>query len=192
MTPLEFKNQWKLGGDILNKISPNRISEFKLSKSVFDFLTLAGLPDDAAPFLIFSKDSDDPFYGVHRLTKMYEFLEVEFDKYIRIGSCNDGDPIVINTSKNDQIEYLDHEDNFASSFFNSSFNAMAKSLIAYRNFVNTILVENGDEALLNSNFTDSQFSSLKLAIQRADDQTYLKDGFWKTQIEMDLEMRNED
>lgn len=191
MKPEEFKQIWTSKEDNLNPINVDRLNGLGLSKTSIEFLKTAGLPESAAPFLSFMKDSDDIYEGINKLTKVYDFLEPEFDKYVVIGSCNDGDPIVINTENNDQIEHLDHEDYFSSRPFNSNISALADSLVAYSNFVSLLIAEKGEDSYFDSNFTDKEFEKLKLDLKIADSKIMENNGFWAEQIEMDLEMRED-
>ncbi|WP_036153804.1 SUKH-4 family immunity protein [Maribacter forsetii] len=191
MKPEEFKDIWTSEEDILNPINANRLNGLGLSETSIEFLKIAGLPRSAAPFLSFVTDSDDIYKGIKKLTNVYDFLEPKFDKYIVIGDCNDGDPIVINTEKNDQIEHLDHEDYFSSRLFNSDISSMTDCLIAYRNFVERVQKENGENAFMNSNFSDELFEKLKSDLNLADSKIMENNGFWAEQIEMDLEMRED-
>jgi hypothetical protein len=191
MKPEKFKHIWTSQEDKLNPISLNRLNGLGLSKLSIEFLETAGLPESAAPFLSFAKDTDDIYEGINKLTKVYGFLEPEFEKYVVIGSCNDGDPIVINTENNDQIEHLDHEDYFSSRLFNSNISALADSLVAYRNFVSLLIAEKGEDAYFDSNFTDKEFEKLKLDLKMADSKIMENNGFWAEQIEMDLEMKED-
>ena len=189
MTPEQFKNNWTKIEDNFSSIREDRLSGFGLIQSTIDLLTISGLPKDAAPYLSFCNDSDDLYDGINKLTTQYDFLEPEFDKYIVIGSCNDGDPIAINTEKNDQVECLDHEDYFTPQLFNSSIYSLVNCLIAYRDFIITIQNENGEDAYINSDFTNEQFEKLKLEITQADNRVLTEKGFWYQQLEMELEMR---
>ncbi|MDO6471702.1 SUKH-4 family immunity protein [Maribacter sp. 1_MG-2023] len=191
MKPEEFKKLWTSNEEKLNPISTNRLNELGLRDASIQFLNTVGLPESAAPFLSFVTDSDDLYKGIHKLTKIYEFLEPEFDKYIVIGSCSDGDPIVVNTESEDRIEYLDHEDYFSPKPFNSNFSSLTDSLIAYKKFIDRVLKENGEDAIMNSNFSDEQFEALKLELLLADSKIIKQDGFWLEQIEMELEMRKD-
>lgn len=191
MKPEEFKHIWTSQEDNLNPISLNRLNGLGLSKASIDFLKTAGLPESSAPFLNFIKDTDDIYKGINKLTKVYTLLEPEFEKYVIIGSCNDGDPIVINTDDNDQIEHLDHEDYFSSKPFNSNISALADSLVAYRNFVSLLIAEKGEDAYFDSNFTDKELEKLKYDLKIADSKIMKKNGFWAEQIEMELEMRED-
>ena len=156
-----------------------------------DFLTQAGLPVDAAPFLTFVDNSEDKYQGIARLTDQYDFLEEEFKKWIVIGSCSDGDPIAINIEANDQIDWLDHDNYFAPGFFNSSIEALADCLIIYRDFISVVQQENGEGAFINGDFTDNQFETMKRNLLKTDEKALADNGFWKEQLDMDLAMRTE-
>ncbi|USD25793.1 SUKH-4 family immunity protein [Flagellimonas marinaquae] len=191
MTPEDFKQKWTSIEDNLNPISAERLRGLGLCCETIEFLVNSGLPDSASPFLSFSENSEDLFDGVHKLNKVYDILEPEFEKYVVIGSCSDGDPIVVNTKQGDRIEFLDHEDYFSSRIFNSDISRLAKCLLAYRNFVDTILEENGEDAYLDSDFTDDQFEKLKDEIQLADSKAMENGAFWAIQLQMDLDLREE-
>lgn len=191
MTPEKFKRKWTATGDVLSPIAGERLKELDLKEDTKAFLINAGLPIDAAPFLSFATDTDDLIYGINKLVRQYDFLEPEFEKYVVIGSCSDGDPIAINTENNYQVEWLDHDDYFSSQFFNSSIEAMAVCLLAYREFVETVQQENGEDAFLDANFTDEQFDILIQKIREADGRAVSEEGFWKEQLEMDLEAREQ-
>ena len=68
---------------------------------------------------------------------------------------------------------------------------MADCLIAYRNFVERVQKENGEEAFMNSDFSDEQVELLKKDLYMADSRIMENNGFWIEQIEMDLEMRED-
>jgi hypothetical protein len=189
MTAQEFKKIWTNTGDILTPFTSSRLLRLDLKPATIDFLTQAGLPIDAAPFLTFAENSDDKYKGIIRLTDQFDFSEEEFRKWIVIGSCSDGDPIAINVDANDQIEWLDHENYFEPAFFNSSIETMVNCLVVYRDFVLTIQKENGEDAFMNSNFTDLQFETMKSNLLKADNNALVNDGFWKHQLDLDLSLR---
>jgi len=191
MNRIEFKNKWIEEESNLNQIRKSNLQGLNLSINTIEFLHYSGLPEDASPFLSFNKDSEDIFESAQKLTTLYDFVEKEFEKYIVIGSCNDGDFIVINTNENDQIECLDHENNFSSEFFNTNINNLAACLLAYRNFVNMTIIENGEDAYLESNFSDEAHNQLKTNLFLADKLIESNKGFWYDQINMELELRND-
>ncbi len=191
MTPEQFRHIWTANEDNLSVFSTVSLVGLNLKQPTIDFLTVAGLPFDAAPFLSFVQNKADSYNTINKLTKHYDFLEPEYDKYVVIGSCRDGDVIAINTDDNDQIVWLDHEDYFSSSFFNSSINSLAECLVIYRDFVKTILNNNGENAYMNADFTDEQFETLKQKLLKADRKAIIEDGFWKSDLEMELAMRQD-
>ena len=191
MTAEQFKTTWSSIENNLSALKEEGLSDLNLSESTIDFLRTSGLPSDAAPFLTFCKDTNDVFEGINKLTTQYDFLEPEFGKYVVIGSCGNGDPIAIDTENNDLIVLLDHEDNFSSTFFNSSIFTLAECLVVYRDFVLTINKENGEDALMNSEFSDEQFEKLEQQIKAADNNAFTEIGFWKEQLEMELILRQD-
>jgi len=138
MTPQEFKEIWTSTGDGLSPLTLTRLHGLNLKPKTVEFLTLAGLPRDAAPYLSFVDNSADKYRGIIRLTDQFDFLEDEFKKWVVIGSCSDGDPIAVNTESNDRIDWLDHDNYFEPGFFNSSIEALVGCLIIYRDFVTVV------------------------------------------------------
>ena len=191
MTPTEFIKIWTNTGDKVIPISPSRLHGLDLKQSTIEFLIVSGLPDSAAPMLSFIDNSDDSYKTIGRLTHKFDFLGSEFDKYICIGSCSDGDPVVINTDLDDQIEWLDHDDNYTSGFFNSSIESLAECLIICRDFVSRVQKENGQEAFINGYFTDDQFEKFKSQLIKADNRIFMETGFWKEELEMYMAMRDD-
>jgi hypothetical protein len=191
MTPQEFKNIWTSTGDKLSPLTERRLVGLNLRPSTIEFLTTSGLPVDAAPFLTFADNSADKYKGIVRLTDQFDFLEDEFKKWIVIGSCSDGDAIAINVERNDQIDWLDHDNYFEPAFFNSSIEALADCLVIYRQFIQDIQRENGEDAYLEGNFSDKQFELLKNNLLKVDSRALDDNGFWKEQLDMDLAMRED-
>lgn len=187
MDGLQFKKVWlQLSDDNLH--APYTLKEHShLTNETIFFLYQTGLPKDAAPFLSFDSTKD-----LKRITDIFNFLDSSYKRFTHIGSNSEGDPIVINTSNNDSIELLDHENNFSSTFFNSNINALASSLVAYQRFVSTVLNENGESAILNSNFTDAQYAKLRKELLFSDKNILIQKGFWMSELEILLANREND
>ncbi|MDP2388499.1 MAG: SUKH-4 family immunity protein [Bacteroidota bacterium] len=190
MTAQEFKNVWETSDHSLRPLSIDRFKGLNLQQTTIDFLTIAGLPANVAPYLSFVRDTSDIYDGINRLTKQYDTLEKEFDKYVTIGVDGSGNLIVLNTEMNDRVEWLDHED-FSPRYMNNSINELGELLIVYRSFVDQIQQENGEDAYLDANFTDTQLETLKQKMEQVDGNALTEDGFWKVEIEMLLENRKE-
>ena len=194
MTPQKFRNNWTNIEHRLSPLASKRLERFNLSKSAFDFLNIAGLPTYAEPNLSFAKDIDDEFYGINKLTELYDLFDrkADYEKYVVIGSCHDGNVIAINTDKNDQIEELDHEDFFSSKFFNTSINLLADFLILYRDFEISVWVgKDPKDGMQFFNFTDTQFETLQEIMLNVDERALITDGFWKSELNGLLSNRQE-
>jgi hypothetical protein len=190
LTVEQFRILWE-ADEHLSKFSKEDLAKFNLNDATASFLSIAGLPSSAAPFLTFVQTGGDKFNSICKLRELYDFLEQEFDKYVYIGYDGSGNPIVINTSNNDKIEWLDHEDMFSSNYFNSSINALGSCLIAQMAFIETVNKENGNDAYFNSDFTDSQFEKFRNDIETADLQCLIEEGFWKDCLDVELSMREQ-
>lgn len=201
MTPQIFRTSWTNTDEHLLPLSKSRLDKFDLRKATSDFLHIAGLPRYCEPNLSFVNDTDDIFYGINKLTDQYDYLTEEcdpeednpdFEKYIVIGSCRDGDVIAINTADHDKIVELDHEDSFSSMYFNSSIETLAEFLIFYRDFETEVLQDKNPED--NSqcfNFSDEQFERLKSKMYLVDPEAITEQGFWNEQLEIMLALRQE-
>ncbi len=192
MTPQKFKDGWTNIEHSLSPLTPERLNRFHFSKSTFDFLTIAGLPTYCEPNLSFANDTNDKFYGINKLNEVYDLFDrkADYEKFVIIGSCHDGNVIAINTDENDEIEELEHEDLFSSTFFNSSINLLADFLILYRDFENSIWVDKDRKDTMQFfNFTDNQFETLREIMLHIDEKAVLNDGFWKSELEGLLSIR---
>ena len=194
MTSQKFKESWTSAEFPLVPLTPCRLERFKLSKSSLEFLTQAGFPKYGGPDLSFVNDSDEKFEGISKVTEIYDLFDktTDYEKYIVIGYCNDGNIIAINTDKYDQLEELDHGDLFAPNFFNSSLNSLAAFLVLYRDFENSVLVDKDpDDGMLFFNFTDSQFETLRELMLQIDERAVMTEGFWKNELDGMLSTREE-
>lgn len=193
MTPEEFKNSWRDTDQPLSPISPVRLFDFNMQPGTNAFLVKSGLPVYASPLISFAEDSDDIYHGIAKFTVQFDTGDQRdaFDKYIVIGSCHEGDVIVVNTADKDVIELLDHNDNYKPLFFNTSINHLADFLIIYRDFEDDIMKEQGDEGIMNSLFTDAQFEQLKERMMGIDERALTENGFWKGELELLLSERQD-
>jgi len=163
-----------------------KLSSFSLKPQTIDFLKI-GLPKHVAPYISF-KTGDKLSNSIETLNRIYD-IQDEFEKYVVIGADGSGNPIAINTTNNDTVEWLDHEDYFSSSYFNSSIETMLSFFMIYEDFLKTILLENGEDAVLNSNFTDEQFIDMKNKMLLVDAKAVNELGFWNEELETELANR---
>lgn len=176
MSHENLKEIW-IKGDILYgdfySYKSEKIEPLGLNKRTVDFFVRVGLPSDASPFLSFVEEFSF-------VTDIYSFLDNSFKRLIHIGSDGGGNPIVINIDKNDQIEVLDHENNFAPLFINSTIEDFFYFLLYYRDFVTTVNQKN-EFAFLDSDYSESDVLNLKNILE-AKNSYDANIGFWKHEI----------
>lgn len=171
---------------------PERIGRFNFNPSTGAFLRRVGLPEDAAPFLNFVKNSDIRYQGMMKLTDYYDFLEPAYGKYVVIGSDSSGDEMVIDTTDACKIKLLDHENNFAERLMNTSIEQLHRSLTIYGDFVDEVIRENGEEAFIEGNFNDAQWRVLKQRLTENDPHAMHPDCFWYQELELLIANRDTD
>ena len=174
--------------------SARRIEKLGFNDSTATFLKTFGLPKVAAPFLSFSKDNDEKYEGILKLTDYFDFLETGFENYIVIGSTGNGDEIVIDIKDDCKIKVLDHEDNFTEEFANNSIDKFANGIIIYQDFVKTVIKENGEDALIDCKYNDSHINDLKQKMISNDKDSMNQSCFWSLEIEeliANINMTNE-
>ncbi|MBL7946636.1 MAG: SUKH-4 family immunity protein [Flavobacteriales bacterium] len=183
MRPEEFKERWDSSGEATVPMKASDLRALDLNDDSVAFLSIAGLPEAAAPFLSFAEGSGTPNYCV-RLTKRFNFLQQDFDRYVSIGSDGSGDPIAIDTSDGDCIVALDHEDGFAKRYMNSSLDSLAVFLLGFRDFVQGLMASKGSSAFMNGDFTREDLEALHSKFQKVDPRALVEGHFWETELQM--------
>lgn len=131
------------------KYSEKRVQKFGFNNETSTFLITTGLPEEATPFMGFSKDNDKQYDGLMKITDYFDFLDSDFDKYVVIGFNGYGDNIVIDLIDECSIKYLNHDNNYSEVFINSSIVQFAKALMLYRDFIDTEIHKNNEINLIN-------------------------------------------
>ncbi len=181
MSPEEFKENWEVTGEAIVSMPSSHLDGLGLNPQSVSFLSIAGLPDGASPFLSFAQRGGSSSYCV-RLTELYDFLPPEHERYISIGFDGSGNPVAIDTADDDRVVWLDHEDDFAKSYMNASVSSLAQFLLMYRDFVLTLLKSKGDDAFLDGDFTQEEFDSLRSKLEDADPIALKQGHFWEMEL----------
>lgn len=186
-----FQSSWNEAEVRLSPISPDRLRRFPISPQTNDFLAMVGLPKYAPGYLSFAEDSDDKVFGIVKLIEQYDFFgeEPNYERYVVIGSCRDGDAIAIDTSDHDTIWELDHEDLFNAKFFNSSIESLAHFLKCYQQFETSVVAEYKLDRFRKGYFTDEQFEQLRNKMLEIDERAVTVESFWKDELEIMLARR---
>jgi len=183
MSPQAIAAYWHTLGDPLVAYAPQALAHLGLAPATQDLLATVGLPRDTAPYLSF----DD---SLKRVSTTYN-LPSAFAQFVQLGTDGLGNPIVLNTSLNAYVEWLDHDDRFATHYINCSLQAFMASLVAYRRFIEDLLATRGEDAYLDADFTNEQLTILQQHLTEADAQALAEDGFWRLEISTLLTNRAE-
>ncbi len=180
MTPVEFKNAWEKTEGKTSPIPSSQLVGLGLNDATRAFLTESGFPEEAAPLLTFVQASGDLNERIGRIEERWG-LGADAAKYIRIGSNGCGNLIVVNTAQLDRVECLDHENQFESTFMNTSVQTLAAFILHYTQFIDQIRLENGPDAFLDSNFSEAQVNALRMNMVLTD-KLATEIGFWSEEL----------
>ena len=138
-----------------------------------------GLPDSAPPFVSFDRKE------LKTIREVYS-TDHSNDKFlVDIGSDGAGNPICIDTQNDCEIVALDHEDNFSARFVNTSVQELFAFLTIYKEFGDKLREARGDDAFIDSNFTDDELNELIGLLNRVDKKALADGGtLWSREIEI--------
>lgn len=173
----ELIKNWK--SDELYKFDVHDISGKGLNEAAAGFLSIVGLPTSAAPFLSFAGDSERE---LDNISDIYETEEDRHRYFLGIGSDGAGDPVCLDLRNECQVVTLNHEEDFEPTFMNSSVSELFQFLTLYKRFVEEVIRENGEDAFLDANFTDSQYEELKKAMEAVDNKALRTNTFWAQEL----------
>jgi hypothetical protein len=183
MTNSEIKAYWLSEGQEVTIFSPAILQPLLLQEHTEKFLSIVGLPSEAAPYLSFSTNTQGSWNSIARIIDIDTALDSSFKNFIQIGSDGSGNAIAIDTEKNDIIELLDHDNGFKLIFINSSIESFAFSLVAYSRFISSVLASGEENSYFDTHFTDEQFNLLKNRLILADND-FDKSEFWYSELDM--------
>jgi hypothetical protein len=170
MDASSFKSAWEANGDMLSTFPDEWLSSAKLPVHAKEFLRLAGLPSDAAPFLSFLPDNLD-------------WLQSEasaLNHYSAVGSDGAGNPIILDGDGT--LWLLDHERSLQRSYMNRSLESLAESLLAYRGLVENAQAANGEDAFLDGRIPESLIDRFAAVAEEVDDQALRPGAFWASEL----------
>jgi hypothetical protein len=139
MSPAEFVQAWLAGASEYDEglvtAAPEALATVDIPESAKTFLTEAGLPDAAAPYLSFQELQNE------RLLTLAAAHDRAHDEAAHtvycIGGNGSGDPIGVNAAG--QVWVFNHDADFDRTFVNSSVAQLAACLLAYRQLVADIV-----------------------------------------------------
>lgn len=187
MGSLEFKKAWQPDDNFRwTDIDPEELAQTDLSDQTKSFLA-KGFPEDAAPFLNFGLRSYDwkfynmetyPHYSHHQLGSIGRHFWL-------FGSDGSGNPICLDSAQHDRIILLDHESGFEiMDTMNDHVVKLAQSLLLYRNFINTVNREYGEDGFFDVKYTLNHVSMLKDDFLKINPKLFDNSSFWEQELDM--------
>lgn len=178
ITPQEFLDSWDKETYGLVEYDNKAIDSFSLSQESKDFLSKAGLPESASPFLTFECTAKG---GGGRLTEKYDDSDPLYSKYIYVGFTGSGNPICID-EEDDEVIYIDLDNENEEVFINSSIAQFAESLLAYVDFIKKIKAENGRSAFLERKATKDSLEWIANRLEEIDADSLSQGSFWEEEL----------
>jgi hypothetical protein len=179
VTPHEFQRDWCDDVDeVLIAFPTSSLKGVPFSEQTKSFLVDVGLPDSASPFLGFGPQRDAT---VPRLDLMWQ-LDSSFSVFWVIGSNGSGDPICIDTSDQDAVVYLNHDNRFCKVLMNSSLAQLATSLLAFRKLIRESQARNGEDAFLDGDIPADVKHELAGRLKKCDPLAYNPGCFWFDEV----------
>lgn len=184
MNPIEFKKIWMQDdSERWTEFPVEQVEKSNLNDETKDFLKV-GFPEDSAPFLGFGLRSYDwEFNNIGDYYSDYG-LDDKTKNYWIFGSDNSGNPICIDSSDNDKLILLDHEQDFEIiQTMNKNISELASSMLLFRNFIEKINSELGEDGFFDSKFTENHLTELENDFKKLNPDYYIESSFWDSEIE---------
>jgi SUKH-4 immunity protein len=174
ISPADLKAAWTAAGDVLLPYSEAAVAAAPIPDDAKRFLIDVGLPDQAAPFLIFSASralrSADVEYG----------LDKSAGEHVIIGSTGSGDPIVI--ARNGRVSWLDHDTHFVERYINENVSLLAATLLHYRELAAMTDHILGSDVGLDGRASLSAKRAFESFLQQYDPAALSAGAFWADEL----------
>jgi len=178
MNTQQIKTYWMDQDTKLSSYKPFQLSNSRLLKSTIDFLVDCGLPDSCAPCLSFDECY---FMEIPTPNQVFDIDIAELNDYLWIGSNGSGDPVCIDLLNNNEIVYLNHDNDFERVFMNSNVITLSKCLMVYSNFIEKINATNVSN-WLDRNYSDEVVEQLKQELSEVDPRCIEENTMWSMEL----------
>ncbi|WP_439741380.1 SUKH-4 family immunity protein [Bacillus pseudomycoides] len=177
IAPKEFCDRWNEKRDgPLNKLDRDMLQHTNLSSDTRRFLSEAGLPASAAPFIEF----DNATELMQNVTRKFG-MPIDFEFYWFMGTTGSGDPLCIDERTN-KVVYLHHDNNYEEIFINSSIHQFAESLLLFSKLIDEAIHINGEFAFLDNEIPESVCIWFENELRRIDPKAVEKNTFWSEEL----------
>lgn len=174
-----IKEYWQNCNEILYTVLPESVDLTKIGHDTFVFLTSCGFPLSVAPFISFP---DVAKGSILSPDKIFQIEDKRLENYLMLGNNGYGDPVCIDTTENDEIVFLNHDNDFQRFFINSNIEKFAKCLIIYREFIRDVNKDD-DTNWIERRFQNSQIFQLRNDLKNIDSKCLEEDAMWALEID---------
>lgn len=173
MTPEDFKWLWEADGEQLVPIPAAELASIEMPASTREFLALAGLPEEAAPFLSFSPSSRGQALDSIRTAMNRPDVLV-------VGSNGAGDPVAIRPDG--VLVYLNHDDSFAELYINKDVEMFAETSLRMRRLIFAAQQAGGPDAYLDGFIPEALREDFRAFLEVNDPQALEPRALWSEEI----------
>jgi hypothetical protein len=171
--------QWNVEGEPLQPFPSAALTHPRLSDETRTFLSAAGLPEQAAPFLSFLRSP-----ATLQTPNQYFRISVKgLDDYLVIGHNGSGDPVCIDLASGDAIVCLNHDNTFERSFINSSARQLTHCLLLYKAFYASLVNHADCNDFSTRKFSDGELTDLRSAFAAVDADALDPGTFWEMELD---------
>jgi hypothetical protein len=176
----QINKYWTDSEEKLYAYKPSQLDNPRLLRATIDFLTNCGLPNSCAPGLSFHRYDDTT---VLTPNQVFNIDLDELNEYLMIGSNGCGDPVCIDLNTENEIVYLNHDNDFERVYMNGSVHQLTECIIRYRDFHASLDPRFENNTFFRRKFSDEEFSQVCEDFKAIDDKCLLDNNCWKAELE---------
>lgn len=171
-------DKWKSIGETHLKADPAYQNKFKFGSAALDFLFISGMPSEFQE-LNFDYLKDN---SIQTVNEKWDLNNSVFDKYVAIGFNGAGDPISLNQD-NQELIYLNHDNDFQEVFINSDLKKFALSVVRIQEFIDQVTKLRAD-SFFETEFSDESIDQLVVDLKRIDTKVFeVDESHWLTTLD---------
>lgn len=174
----DFLNKWRSIGDEHIRAEQTAQNKFDLGSAAIDFLFIAGMPSEFQELNFdYLKEG-----RIQTVNEKWNLNNSEFDKYLALGFNGSGDPISLNQI-NQELIYLNHDNDFHEMFINSDLKKFAQSVLRIQEFMDR-LTKLSPDSFFETEFSDENYHLLLADLKRIDSKVFeVESSHWLNTLE---------
>ena len=176
----QINKYWADTDEELYTYKSSQLDNSRLSRTTINFLINCGLPDSCAPGLSFD---DCEVITIPTPNQVFHIEIDELNDYLMIGSNGSGDPICIDLNLQNEIVYLNHDNDFERVYMNSSVHQLIECIIRYRDFHASLDPRFENNTFIKRKFSDDEFSKVCDDFKAIDGKCLLDNNCWKAELD---------